>query len=189
MPRINAAGGANDSGGKPVAPKSTVNDEASDPNVTAQAWPMDGITTAANGVRPRPTSNGATIATGTPKPPTPCKNEVKTQPNNMTCIRESPVKRVNQSALEWLACPACKNPLALTTAESIADDVREGTLSCMLCGVFYPISSLPGVLQSVLQALPLSHAVALMRPLAAGQPLTDVSLHLGVLAAYAVLGY
>ncbi len=59
----------------------------------------------------------------------------------------------------------------------------------ILCGVFYPISSLPGVRQSVVQALPLTHALALARPLAAGQPLTDVSLHLSVLVAYAALGY
>jgi len=59
----------------------------------------------------------------------------------------------------------------------------------ILCGVFYPISSLPGVRQSVVQALPLTHVVALVRPLAAGQPLTDVSLYLGVLAAYAVRAY
>ena len=35
----------------------------------------------------------------------------------------------------------------------------------------------------------LTHAVALVRPLVAGQPLTDVGLHLAVLLAYAAVGY
>jgi lipooligosaccharide transport system permease protein len=59
----------------------------------------------------------------------------------------------------------------------------------ILCGVFYPVSALPAALQSLVQMLPLTHAVALVRPLVAGQPLTDVALHLGVLLAYAAVGY
>ncbi len=59
----------------------------------------------------------------------------------------------------------------------------------ILCGVFYPVSALPAVLQSLVQVLPLTHAVALVRPLVAGQPLTDVGLHLAVLLAYAAVGY
>jgi lipooligosaccharide transport system permease protein len=59
----------------------------------------------------------------------------------------------------------------------------------ILCGVFYPVSALPAALQSLIQMLPLTHAVALVRPLVAGQPLTDVALHLGVLLAYAAVGY
>ncbi len=59
----------------------------------------------------------------------------------------------------------------------------------VLSGVFYPVSSLPPVLQGVVQFLPLTHAVDLIRPLVAGQPLTDVLLHLGVLAAYGLTGY
>ncbi len=58
----------------------------------------------------------------------------------------------------------------------------------IVCGVFYPISSLPEALQSFVQILPLTHAVALVRPLVAGGPVTDVALHLGVLVAYAVAG-
>ena len=59
----------------------------------------------------------------------------------------------------------------------------------MLSGVFYPISTFPETLQALVQVLPLTHAVALTRPLVTGQPLTDPALHLAVLAGYAVLGY
>jgi lipooligosaccharide transport system permease protein len=59
----------------------------------------------------------------------------------------------------------------------------------ILCGVFYPVSALPAALQSLVQMLPLTHAVALVRPLVAGQPLTDVALHLSVLLVYAAVGY
>lgn len=59
----------------------------------------------------------------------------------------------------------------------------------LLSGVFFPITTLPELLQSILHGLPLVHAVQLIRPLVAGQPVTDVALHLSVLAAYAVGGY
>ena len=59
----------------------------------------------------------------------------------------------------------------------------------MLSGVFYPISTFPETLQVLVQVLPLTHAVALTRPLVTGQPLTDPGLHLAVLAGYAALGY
>jgi len=59
----------------------------------------------------------------------------------------------------------------------------------ILCGVFYPTSTLPESLQQVIQVLPLTHAVALVRPLVAGLPLGDVTLPLAVLAGYAVLFY
>ncbi len=59
----------------------------------------------------------------------------------------------------------------------------------MLSGVFYPISTFPETLQALVQVLPLTHAVALTRPLVTGQPLADPALHLAVLAGYAVLGY
>lgn len=59
----------------------------------------------------------------------------------------------------------------------------------VLSGVFYPVTSLPAVLQSIVQFLPLTHAVDLIRPLVAGQPVTDAPLHLAVLIAYAVVGY
>jgi len=59
----------------------------------------------------------------------------------------------------------------------------------LLSGVFFPIATLPELLQSILHWLPLVHAVQLIRPLVAGLPVTDVALHLSVLAAYAVGGY
>lgn len=59
----------------------------------------------------------------------------------------------------------------------------------ILCGVFYPVDSLPAALQSFVQVLPLTHAVALVRPLVAGQPLTNTGLHLGVLLCYAAVTY
>lgn len=59
----------------------------------------------------------------------------------------------------------------------------------MVCGVFYPISTLPEAFQGVVQLLPLTHAVAMTRPLVSGQPLTDVLTHLAVLAIYAVVSF
>jgi lipooligosaccharide transport system permease protein len=59
----------------------------------------------------------------------------------------------------------------------------------ILSGVFYPVTSLPVLLQSIVQLLPLSHAVDLIRPLVAGLPLSNVPLHVAVLAAYGAAGY
>lgn len=59
----------------------------------------------------------------------------------------------------------------------------------LLCGVFYPIDSLPELMQYLVQALPLTHAVALTRPLVAGQAVTDIGLHLSVLVAYTLVSY
>jgi lipooligosaccharide transport system permease protein len=59
----------------------------------------------------------------------------------------------------------------------------------MLCGVFFPIDSLPFWLQALVQWLPLTHAVALIRPLVLGTPVPGAALHLLVLLAYALLGY
>lgn len=59
----------------------------------------------------------------------------------------------------------------------------------ILCGVFYPVSTLPDALQSFVQVLPLTHAVALIRPVVAGRELADPLLHVAVLAAYATATY
>lgn len=56
-------------------------------------------------------------------------------------------------------------------------------------GVFYPISTLPGFAQLIVQLLPLSHAIALIRPLVAGQTVEQAALHTGVLLVYALIGY
>ena len=59
----------------------------------------------------------------------------------------------------------------------------------ILSGVFYPVTSLPAPLQAMVQVLPLTHAVDLIRPLVAGLPLTNVPLHLALLAGYGAAGY
>lgn len=59
----------------------------------------------------------------------------------------------------------------------------------ILCGVFYPIEGLPPAMQAAIQVLPLTHAVALARPLVAGLPVTDVALHVAVLVLYAGAGF
>ncbi|NIQ24956.1 MAG: ABC transporter permease, partial [Pseudomonas stutzeri] len=45
-------------------------------------------------------------------------------------------------------------------------------------GVFYPISTLPAFAQAIVQVLPLSHAIALIRPLVAGQGVDQPLLHI-----------
>ena len=59
----------------------------------------------------------------------------------------------------------------------------------ILCGVFYPISSLPELAQTAVQALPLTHAVALVRPLVTGAPIGGVGVHVAVLAGFAIVGF
>ncbi|NOZ09592.1 MAG: ABC transporter permease [Gammaproteobacteria bacterium] len=59
----------------------------------------------------------------------------------------------------------------------------------ILSGVFYPISALPAGVQAVVQLLPLTHAVQLVRPLVSGQALTDVGLHVAVIVGYALVAY
>jgi len=59
----------------------------------------------------------------------------------------------------------------------------------LFCGVFYPIDSLPAVVQGIAQVLPLTHAVALMRPLLTELPLIQPLLHVAVLAAYAAASF
>jgi lipooligosaccharide transport system permease protein len=59
----------------------------------------------------------------------------------------------------------------------------------LLSGVFFPVAQLPALAQHVTQALPLVHAVELIRPAMLGRPLDGFALHAGVLAAYAVLPF
>ena len=59
----------------------------------------------------------------------------------------------------------------------------------ILCGVFYPVSTLPAAAQGAVQFLPLTHAVMLTRSLVAGVELTQPLLHIGVLAVYAGISY
>lgn len=59
----------------------------------------------------------------------------------------------------------------------------------ILCGVFFPIEQLPGFLQIAAQALPLTHAVQLVRPLFLGEMPQAVLVHVIVLLAYAAAGF
>lgn len=59
----------------------------------------------------------------------------------------------------------------------------------LFCGVFYPIDTLPAFVQIIAQLLPLTHAVALVRPLLTEMPLMLPWLHLAVLALYAAAGF
>ncbi|MEW5888490.1 MAG: ABC transporter permease [Pseudomonadota bacterium] len=63
------------------------------------------------------------------------------------------------------------------------------TPMAMLSGVFFPADQLPGALQAVAAVLPLSHAVALVRPLLLGRVPSDIPLHVGVLLAYALVAF
>ncbi len=59
----------------------------------------------------------------------------------------------------------------------------------IMCGVFYPVSTLPAVVQEFVHVLPLTHAVALTRPIVSGQPLTQPLLHTLVLLLYMTVFY
>ena len=59
----------------------------------------------------------------------------------------------------------------------------------LLCGVFYPLANMPGWLQAVANALPLTHAIALGRPLLLGRLPDEPLLHVAVLAAYGLAGF
>ncbi|MFA7496279.1 MAG: ABC transporter permease [Acidithiobacillus sp.] len=59
----------------------------------------------------------------------------------------------------------------------------------LFCGVFYPLHSLPPFAQDIAQVLPLTHAVALLRPLLTGVLPQHVLYHLSVLVLYTVFAY
>jgi lipooligosaccharide transport system permease protein len=59
----------------------------------------------------------------------------------------------------------------------------------LVCGVFFPLDQLPPALQAFAQALPLTHAVSIARPLMNGVLPDALVLHLLVLAAYAVVSF
>lgn len=59
----------------------------------------------------------------------------------------------------------------------------------LLCGVFFPVTQLPPVLQHIASALPLTHAIGLARPLVNGQIPGKCWLHVGILAAYGAAGF
>ena len=59
----------------------------------------------------------------------------------------------------------------------------------MLSGVFFPIDQFPAAVQAAAKTLPLYHGVALIRPILLGEAPGGAALHLGVLAAYAIVGF
>jgi lipooligosaccharide transport system permease protein len=59
----------------------------------------------------------------------------------------------------------------------------------MLSGVFFPIEQMPAAVQAVASVLPLHHGVAIVRPLLSGEAPPALAAHLGVLAAYAIVGF
>jgi lipooligosaccharide transport system permease protein len=59
----------------------------------------------------------------------------------------------------------------------------------LLSGVFFPVGQLPHAVQELTVALPLTHAVALVRPLMGGTLPHDPLLHLAVLALYAAAAF
>ncbi len=58
-----------------------------------------------------------------------------------------------------------------------------------LSGVFFPRDQLPAAVRWLSELLPLTHAVALVRPLFMDRWPTDTLLHRGVLVVYAVVGF
>ncbi len=55
----------------------------------------------------------------------------------------------------------------------------------LLSGIFFPLEGLSPAIQAGAWALPLAHAVALVRPMVVGgMPMTSVATHLGVLVLY-----
>jgi lipooligosaccharide transport system permease protein len=59
----------------------------------------------------------------------------------------------------------------------------------LVSGVFYPITNMPGWVQAVANALPLTHAVALGRPLLLGRWPEAPFMHVGVLLASGIAGF
>jgi lipooligosaccharide transport system permease protein len=59
----------------------------------------------------------------------------------------------------------------------------------MLCGVFYPVSTFPALLQQFVYLLPLTHAVDLARPIVTGRAVANPGLNVLVLLLYAGVGY
>jgi lipooligosaccharide transport system permease protein len=59
----------------------------------------------------------------------------------------------------------------------------------LLCGVFFPTDQLPQALQFAAALLPLTHAVALVRPLMNDTLPPDLLAHLSILLLYAIIGF
>jgi lipooligosaccharide transport system permease protein len=105
-----------------------------------------------------------------------------------------------KSPLALLAIPViflvgiCAAGLALiVTSKAKSYDSFYMTLTItpmsLLSGVFFPIAQLPQALQWLANALPLTHAIALTRPLIIGQWPENALVHAMVLLAYGVIGF
>jgi len=57
----------------------------------------------------------------------------------------------------------------------------------LLSGVFFPIESLPNIVQWVSKSLPLYHAISLVRPLVIGYEMTNILFHLSVLSMFGLI--
>jgi lipooligosaccharide transport system permease protein len=59
----------------------------------------------------------------------------------------------------------------------------------ILCGVFYPVDTLPQAIHNLVRFLPLTHGVYLTRSLVAGKELAQPWLHVAILLAYTAASY
>lgn len=59
----------------------------------------------------------------------------------------------------------------------------------LLCGVFFPVSQLPPILQSISAVLPLTHAVDIARPLLNNAAPVHCAAHVAALVAYTLAGF
>lgn len=59
----------------------------------------------------------------------------------------------------------------------------------LLCGVFYPVSQLPPLLQDISAWLPLTHAIEIARPLVRGQIPAQWLTHIAVLLSWGFVGF
>ncbi len=59
----------------------------------------------------------------------------------------------------------------------------------LLCGVFFPVSQLPPLLQQIAAFLPLTHAINLVRPLMLGEIPAQAWVNVLVLVAYGAAGF
>lgn len=59
----------------------------------------------------------------------------------------------------------------------------------LLCGVFFPVSQLPPLLQQIAAFLPLTHAINLVRPLMLGEIPAQAWVNVLVLVAYGAVGF
>ena len=59
----------------------------------------------------------------------------------------------------------------------------------LLCGVFFPVTQLPALLQQISAFLPLTHAIELVRPLLLGHVPAHATLHALVLFCYGATGF